>query len=236
MGYSRYSLTEVVAILLCVLSPLWWSELGTSFFNSWTSPLLLWGLYVLLKTTASSQPLRKYIILSGMLFGFTVGLKLTNAIFCVALFIALIFMVHDRGWSRIVRFSGFLILGGVLGFGLTAWWNWYLWREWGSPVFPLYNAIFKSPYFDFVNYRDMRFYFSSLQDFLSFIIDSAFLTNKTAEVYFADARLLVVFLLIPVSIFCRRAVKFHKQTVALIAFMASSFTLWALMLSIYDSS
>lgn len=32
LGYRQVSLAQVLAFLLCLLSPLWWSELGTTFF------------------------------------------------------------------------------------------------------------------------------------------------------------------------------------------------------------
>lgn len=48
LGYSRSSPSTIPAVLLSLLAPLWISELGTTFFSSWTLPLLLWGIYLLL--------------------------------------------------------------------------------------------------------------------------------------------------------------------------------------------
>src|SRR5262249_4684612 len=77
------------------------------------------------------------------------------------------------------------------GFGVTAWWNVLLAWHWGSPLFPFYNALFKSPYFDPINFYDVRWQFSSLAQFLAFLLAAVHGTAKTSELQFADARLLM---------------------------------------------
>ena len=76
----------------------------------------------------------------------------------------------------------------------------------------------------------MRWRFSSLSEFAGFIYDAAFMTSKTAEVSFADARLLIISILVPVAIFFRRSVTGGCVLVAFfLAFVAISFSLWSVL-------
>ena len=154
MGYSRPSVSQLISFFLCVMSPMWWSELGTTFFSSSTAPFVLWGAYLMFSDYSDRPRGRFRLVVAGALFGIAGGLKLTNMLFAVAASIALLYLSLGGGLrassDRIFRFA----FGGVLGVATMAWWNWYLWNTWGSPVFPLYNAIFDSPYYDHVNFRD----------------------------------------------------------------------------------
>jgi hypothetical protein len=228
-GYAKPSLTEAFALLLSVIAPLWWSELGTTFFSSWTSPLILWGLYLLLRKSSDILPAGKDLFASGMLIGLAVGLKLTNAPYAISAFVSLLFLVYRSGWRLVLNKYKFFILGGILGFATTAWWNWHLWNEWASPLFPLYNAIFKSPFFDFTNFRDMRWHFSSLSDFIVFVVQAAFGSGKTSELPFADGRYLIIFMLAPGAILCKTTIKYGRKTTAFIFFVLTGFLFWVFM-------
>lgn len=63
--------------------------------------------------------------------------------------------VHrDWGVGDYLRLFCCLITAAALAF-------WPYWRSYvvtGNPVFPLYNAIFQSEFFDYVNFKDMRWY------------------------------------------------------------------------------
>ena len=228
LGYPKFSLTEVAILTICLLSPLWWSELGTTFFSSTTAPLLLFGFSLILRES-SPEPSMKYgVHLSGALIGLAVGLKLTNAPFAVAATVCLIYAVYPMGWrcgaGKLAKFVVF----GLIGFGCTAWWNWYLWVEWSSPIFPMYNSIFRSPYADLSSMRDMRWYFSGIQDFLKYIVESAFTTSKTSEIPFADPRLMIIGALLPGAIMVKQAHGVTERRITtLILFCTISFLLWA---------
>lgn len=231
MGYAKVTLTEILALVLCVLAPLWWSELGTTFFSSTTAPLILWGVYLLLREFSGLPSIRHNLAVAGFLFGLAGGLKLTNSPFAVSATVSLIYLSYNRGLRHSFGKVSLFVFGGIVGYAITAWWNWYLWRTWGSPLFPLYNAIFKSPYFDLLNFRDVRWNFASVSDFITFIVQAAFGTGKTSEVPFADARLLIIALLLPGAILCRPSIQFSRQAIAFLIFTLSGFALWAAMLA-----
>lgn len=231
-GSAEVTVVELFAIVLCVIAPLWWSELGTSFFSSTTSPLILLGLYLLIreKSTKSAYGKRE-IAFSGLLFGLAAGFKLTNAPFAVAAVFMLGYLFWAQGGLISIKKIATFVAAGIAGYSVTASWNWLLWQTWGSPVFPLYNKIFRSPYWDLANVRDMRWYFSSIGDFLSFIVQAASGTAKASEVPFADVRMLIMAALLPAFILCKPAISLGRQAVGFLIFMLCSVALWALTLA-----
>ena len=232
LGYQRAFVPVIPAIVLSLLAPLWWSELGTSFIESWTAPLIIYGVYFLFSARKGADLSMTRIAIAGVLFGLSVGLKWTNGLFCVSGFLMLAALLY-RSEFRVSLLAVFYFLAGCgVGFLPTAWWNWYLWSEWGSPVFPFYNAIFKSEFFYFVNWNNRRWHFTSFREFLAFIVQAAWGTTRTAQITFADARFLFVTMLVPVAILCKPAMRMNRQLMAFLLFMASSLLLWVLMFSI----
>ena len=97
------------------------------------------------------------VLLAAALFGGAVGLKLTNLPFCIALTVAL--AIVGAGpfvvWMRVLAVLG---VGMALGAAITAgpWWV-YLYLKFGNPIFPYYNHIFRSPFYEFVRLTDDKF-------------------------------------------------------------------------------
>ena len=229
LGYSRSFIPVIPAILLTLQAPLWGSELGTTFSSSSTAPLVLWGVYFVMRSYKMSYFSISYIVKAGFLFGLAAGLKLTNAPFAITGLLMIVVLLYKSYWRTMVM--GVTYFGTALGvgFAFTVWWNWHLWVTWESPIFPFYNAIFKSEFFNFVNFRDMRWHFTSFQDFLKFIVESVWGTDKTSEAPFADSRFLFFILLVPSAILCKPAIRLNRGLIAFIVFMITSFALWALM-------
>lgn len=215
LGPSLGSVDYLLAILATsfgLLSPSWLSELGTSFFSSTTAPLILASVLLCLRylQTQSRHSGRLLILfVAGFLLGLAVGLKLTNAPYPIAAAVALIASLSlARSEMRIqVRALAALATGGMVGAlpGLP----WHLWLadKFQNPVFPLYNALFKSDYFEPSNFRDMRWKFADLPDFLSFVVAATKQVDRTGEIAFADARwaILAAFaILVPVSVLVAR--------------------------------
>ncbi|NMM28987.1 MAG: DUF2029 domain-containing protein [Glaciimonas sp.] len=250
LGSARFSVAELLALCLSVLAPLWWSELGTSFSSSLTAPLMLGALYLGVRSSLADsaetiavdgnvgigyarQLPRAHdygILLAGGLLGFAAGLKLTNALFAIGFIAALACSAPLHDWRR----SGVLLIkagiGMFAGFGLTAWWNVYLLQVWDSPLFPWYNGLFKSPYFDTGNFRDMRWYFASLAEFARFLVDAVTGSGKTSEVAFADARLLLLVLIAPLALrIKKRYGELGRPLLFFMLFVMVSLVLWARM-------
>lgn len=232
LGFTKITLAEFFALALCLLSPLWWSELGTSFSDATMTPLVLLGLHLGLRGLAPGpERASRVLIGSGVCFGLAVGLKLTNAPFALAFLVALVSVYVPIGWRTALRLALPFLTGLAVGFLPTLWWNIYLLQDWGSPIFPLYNAWFKSPYFELVNFRDMRWRFESIDEFLRYLLESTSGTVKTSEFLFADIRLFIFSVLATLSavflILKKRFWSLNNAALSFVYFLGISFLLWA---------
>lgn len=221
---NRFGLEKNIALLLCFISPLWLSELGTSFFSSTTSPLILWSLYFIIR---KNKKVALEGVIAGILMGLSLGLKLTNAPFVIgSVFAVFIKSLIDKN-AKITFIMAFG-LGGILGVGLTSNWYWELWLNWGNPLFPFYNKIFKSPYFDPINWRDNRWVFNGVVDYIKFTLDAVSGTVKTSEVSFKDSRIILIsFAPLLLTFKIKKLIK--NNTIILITYFYVSYVLWAFL-------
>ncbi len=122
-------------------------EIGTSMLDLQVCSLPLFGLYFILKGFYNSDNNTNYklILLSGIFFGMSAGLKLTMCLHILALFIVLI--INIKCLNNPVKTFCFYALGCFWGFIITdGYWAFLLWKEFQNPFFPFYNNIFRSQY------------------------------------------------------------------------------------------
>ncbi len=158
-------LNVTMALVMGALSPVFWVEVGSSFNDITVSVLTLLALHIGLGIRGDSAPrqVRTALIGSALLMGFTVGLKLTAATYALA---GLVFCfaadiretLRRIGWYCAAGFAGFMTTGG--------WWAAMVYAEFGNPIFPLYNAVFKSPLFVADNLTLVRFIPGSFWDLI----------------------------------------------------------------------
>jgi hypothetical protein len=225
----------VLAFALCVASPLWLSELGTSFYSSTTAPFVLAGVWALLRSAAGPHDRRRLacIAIAGTSMGIACALKLTNVPFAIAACASLMSSRADWRLEWIARSGLAFVLGATLGFACLSWWDVEVLQAYQNPIFPFYNAIFHSPYYAAVNVRDPRWEFTGVRDLLTFLVDSAFVTSKTSEIPFRDVRLLLGSLVALAAIAVRYSP--HRSSVVpmeparrmLLCFVLVSVILWA---------
>jgi len=128
-----------------------------STMNEWhTAALIMPAVY--LAMVCCAEPAERHGVLVwpliGFLLGAAAGLKFTAAIYGVALSIAVILVLRGSISSRLETL-GLLIAGGVAGLAVTyGYWGYLLIREFGNPIFPFFNAVFRSPYWFGENWHD----------------------------------------------------------------------------------
>ncbi|MGN8080391.1 hypothetical protein [Variovorax sp. 22077] len=152
-----------MACLLAMIAPPYLQANGSSFNDPYGSIFILLALRILLQRDLDFW---RQSILVGLCSGVAAGIKLTSGTFAVAF--AAFFVVRAVLERRILfgRLAKELIgygVGAALAFAIVhGFWSVRLWQEFGSPVFPFFNAIFRAPEFPFVNNRDFRFLGSGL--------------------------------------------------------------------------
>ncbi|MDQ7841265.1 MAG: glycosyltransferase family 39 protein [bacterium] len=120
---------------------------GSSYTDLWIVLFVLGAAGSLLRLHPLSQ---KWAMIAGLLAGAAVGVKVTA--FVVVLPMAALVLMRPAESSRAGRWRVVVPLG--LGFLLGgSFWYCRAWLLTGNPVFPMLNAVFKSPYWDATNFR-----------------------------------------------------------------------------------
>ena len=124
---------SIFAAALGAATGVYWMTVGGSFLDPLLVPPMLAGLLLLLREDGQAT---RRAGLAGLLFGAAAALKYSNAIYVVA---ALPLAIAVRG--------GFAYLAGAAAAVavLAGPWLLLLLREFGNPVFPLFNGWFRSP-------------------------------------------------------------------------------------------
>lgn len=166
-------LALVCSVLLGALSPAFQYEVGTSHTDVIVSIPALGSLLMLLvwreRLLAIPYDWRP-LYAAGLLAGIAMGLKPSSVVFCTSVVIALVLFAGRQAWSIAWR----AVLSGTAGYALSGGPHaWMLWKAFGNPVFPLFNGVFRSPWFPPVNVVSERFRPASLEAALRFPLDMA---------------------------------------------------------------
>ncbi|WP_428375312.1 hypothetical protein [Lichenicoccus sp.] len=131
------------------------AQVGTVTEEIQAAVFMLSGLLVMLHGSAV-----RTIASGGLLFGMAAGLKLTAAAYAPAALLAAMSMqgsirLPGRGVATAAVFSCGWVAGVVVADG---WWALMLARRFSSPVFPMFNGLFRSPLFPPASVLDGRFF------------------------------------------------------------------------------
>ena len=129
----------------------YWMTLGGSFLDPLLVPPMLAALLLLLREDGHAG---RYAALAGALFGAAAALKYSNAIFALAALPLALAMPGISRWRAGLAYLSAAALGVAV---LAGPWLALLQREFGSPVFPLQNAWFRSPHALAYNMINERF-------------------------------------------------------------------------------
>lgn len=182
------------------------------------------------------------VAVAGLAAGTAMGLKNPMGVYAVGLCLA--FLTLPTGiWRRLwlAFFFGIGVLGGLALFG--GFWMAHLWHDYGNPLFPHMNQIFKSPYAAISSYVNVSFFPTSLTERLFFPVVFTFDPLRVGEVPWFDLRILSLFVLIPAAALCAATTKlfrirndgFSEAAVARYLLVAASvaYGLWLTKFCIY---
>ena len=159
------------------------STAGTTT-NDWlVAAFVLPALFLLLRATRSRN-----IAIAGLLLGVAVGLKLTAAPYAVAgIVLALAGLSREGNRYRApLLLAAFAFVGFALAYG---YWASVLYARFDNPLFPYFNQIFRSEYWDPVNTIDERFRPRTLSAWLTWPFRLAERNRLMTEVDMREPRL-----------------------------------------------
>ena len=222
---NRWTLAAVV--LIAASSPMALSEVGTSFADITTAPLIVTGVFLLL---LDHEQIAARCVLAGICIGAAAGLKLTNMVYGVGACASLLFAARPM-----VALPCFAIGAAVGGLGCGGAWAFALWRQFGNPLFPFYNNIFHSPEASLASMADWRFLPRNVWDGLAYPFYWLVGDHRSSEGPFRDPRFAVAFVLIAIGFAASvlgRIKLFTRRDLMFVVFFLVSYEAWLLMFSI----
>jgi hypothetical protein len=177
---------------LAVLLVLWTEHtlflVSTYMVDVLSLPLLLEATRLALR--AAERGAGRRLVRLALLLGLSCALKVLNLAY--ALPVALVYLhawLSGGGWARrreVFRLAPLAALAFLLP---LAPYSLYMLRETGNPVFPLYNAIFKSPYWVQTNLYDGRWGPRTLAETLLWPLRVAFNAERVGELAVYSGRI-----------------------------------------------
>jgi hypothetical protein len=199
-------LVSIFIAITGVYTPTVIGEIGTTYGDLIISLFILSSIYFGVRFFQSigfhERKFKLLMAISGLMIGLAVGLKLTAFVFFIGIFLALFYSLPASGLSTRTSFIYLFIWGGcgILGLLITGgYWSYKLYSNFGSPVFPFYNSLFKSPYFPEVDFFDENSGVKSIFEFIfhPFLINSLF-GHPYQEIRFAVVEAFVIILMVVV--------------------------------------
>ncbi len=175
------------------------SEAGTTFHDNFISLLMLGALAGLVtsyrRLVEAPLPQALAIVAAlGLVSGLGAGLKQTAVILSIGCCAGLLFVT--AGWGRRFMLAFVFGLGVLAGIALGGgYWMWTLWREFGNPLFPYYNDVFRSPWADPVDYVNRVFLPKTLFEALAYPFVFAVEPFRVSEIALRDLRLPLLYAL-----------------------------------------
>jgi len=168
---GRDRVTVVAFWLMGAVAPIYWHLVGTSYADLVTSAPVLAGLWLTARAMPGSgrlPPSALWGIAAGAaLAGVATGLRVHNAIYVAGLLCALALARFSSPRER-MRALGVFCPAAFAGWLLCfAPWAQRVYREFGNPLFPFYNAVFRSPDFPAANLPLTSFVPDNLHDLIA---------------------------------------------------------------------
>ena len=226
------------------------SALGNTMGDNLTALPLLGGLYLVLRRwealpRAGAGDVAT-MLAAGLLMGAAAGLKLTNAVYAVALCLALLAL--PLGWWRRVWLAFVFGVGVLGGIAATAgWWFLTMWQTFGNPLFPQFNDLFRSPLALENGVLDPHFRPRNLLENVLWPFISAFDTRRVSELGLKLMMWPALYVLLTVLVATWLARRFigrgraggapapamDRRAVFVLLFFVIGYAVWMRMFSIY---
>jgi hypothetical protein len=220
--------TLAASILIAAFGPMTLSEVGTSFADILTALPVIGAVGLILSANAQ-HPGRH--AMAGLLMGAAVGLKLTNMIFLIGAGASLLYA------ARPAMALAYFAVGSAIGaLGTGGAWCWTLWEQFGNPVFPFYNTIFRSPEAPVAPIADGRFMPLNFWDAAAYPFYWLIGDHRSSEGPFRDPRFAILVVLSAAAAaasLIRSKRVFTLRDKQFLLFFSVAYVVWLLAFSIH---
>jgi hypothetical protein len=201
-----------------------WTEHALFLINNYmvdllALPLLLGATLIALRAGERGSTTRGEAVRLGLLLGASVALKLLNLAFVIPVVLIYACTALAARRMRLNRETATNALLAAVAFALPlAPFTLYIYRETGSPVFPFFNKIFKSPYWPLSTLADPRWGPKTAAEALVWPLRVAFRADRIGELAVYSGRVSLVFVAALLClVFARRDRNLRALSVATLA-------------------
>ena len=224
---SESLLCRLISVAVAGTGAAVFSQIGTASHEIFVALLVLSAVLLLMNEMFVNPRQRGLpFFWAGLLTGAAAGFKITAGMYCVTSTLCLLAFYKNMTKKQFLFFA----LGGGAGFfAVNGFWMLTLWQTFGNPVFPLFNGIFKSPYFPPVNYRETIYLENrtALQTLLlPFILMIHFSENFVGDFSFSDARFAFGFIALTAALSAGKLKSVDKPFMFLIVWALISYLFW----------
>lgn len=243
-GRRGDDLCSLFLALAGVLSVGFLSEVGTTLNDSLIVIFPLISLWIILSRLGDVIEGRRsawvFVFLSGLIVGIGCGLKIVVAIY--ALGMCLSFLITPMEWSRRFKFSFFFGVAVLVGLALSGgYWFYKMWTEFGNPVFPQFNDLFRGGLARPEAIRDMRFIPKGI--FEKMFYPAIFTINplRVGELRYEQISWIFAYISLLCLLISRLILPFRKdldsrlspESIFFLGFFGFSYVLWLNIFGIY---
>lgn len=218
----------MLAALIGLTGSMALSQAGFSSNEVTVAAIIMCAAYALFSFLFRAPHNKKRLFFAALLAGAAAGLKHTAAPFTLGLTAAFMLNVFqtDRPAKNVLLFAA----GGLVGFlAANGWFAWHLWTEYRNPVFPFFNELFQSPFFENVNFDESRFYPRSPLQWLAYPFFWVFSSTTATELETADPRLAlgyVAFMVLLVKAAWDKLADKRRMWLSVLMFTGTAYLFW----------
>lgn len=194
-SWKRYVL--VLMIISCEYALL---EVNIYMVDLLGVPLLLEALW-LVSNLEKIRNKNYYIFYISLLLGLSAAMKLTNLAFVIPIVAAVIVTVM-RSDIPFTPQAAVCSLAALVVPSLP--YSIYMYAQTASPLFPFFNNIFKSPYWELSNFKDLRWGPGNVLEIISWPVMTVFVPKRISELQVYSGRLALSFVAALVYLFSQK--------------------------------
>jgi hypothetical protein len=249
--FSKFILSLIVSAS-AIFGPIFWSEIGGTMGDTLLAFPVVISIIFIVKTITTADNIKQriiYVTISGVMIGFVSGLKFTNMIYAVGMFVSLaivllIMKLRYKEQLLILLFFGLAALLSLIATYAPV--GFLLYNHFKNPIFPYFNNIFKSPYLLPYVYHDGRWFPKSFIGYLKIPFEFCVRYSHNTmshnlmrmEIPFRTYLFAAIFVLLPFYIinyfkFGKFQERKNYAGLFIVLFFTISFIVWEKMFSYY---
>ena len=221
--YIRNSWLRAISVLLCLLAEQVLFEINNYMVDLIALPLTLEATYLALSLDTWTK-YRRRLVRIAFLCGLAAAMKLTNLAMVAPIVLACAGLTLFRFRPGIKTLATTFVLTATAFVASLLPYCLYIYRETGSPFFPVYNGIFRSPYWPLNNVWDPRWGPRNAREVLMWPVLLISKTERLSELNAYSGRItLAVVAAVIFAILCWRRADLHSLTLCFIVLLTSLF-------------